>query len=193
VAPGVDGAAALQIGGLDPAYSIVDVDMSISGAYGAMSQSGAGGPSGSASGLVYSSYTAMPSSSASGGAQPSKVTKVFTDVDGTTILEISEPTDRPHGGYGGSGYGGHRKGNCKGGQWLHGVPYLQQNRKVNCGAGCWFSAELIQTERPPIRQSWIDRSFYSQSQTPWPTLNMYPTSRFGRAKSCIALINATRR
>lgn len=139
VAPGIDGAAALQIGGIDPAYSVVEADKAISGGSGGTSTnsedsgasaSGQGRPTSSGSGLVYSSYSASPTSSRSvgneGGAHASKVTKVFTEVDGTTILQITESTDGPVKD--GGGRQGHRKGKCKGGQWLHGVPYRQQNR-----------------------------------------------------------------
>ena len=117
VAPGLDGAAAIQDGFQDPSTSVVP--------------SGHPGPGPSPSpgqgGLQTGNYADTPRITGSDG----KVTEVFKVIDGTTILEVYAPTASSVVVPSGRDAVALGDTDGRGGSWLEAVPMHQQRKKVS--------------------------------------------------------------
>jgi hypothetical protein len=139
VAPGVDGAAAIQMNGNEGSYAVslpsVSATSSVVNPYssdiGKVSYSTISAPATSSThgpitsgNLIYDYYSvSAPACKAKYTGADGKITKVFTEVDGTTLLEIYDQPTQSVGGGGGNGPGG---------QWLEAVPLSHQQKKACC-------------------------------------------------------------
>jgi hypothetical protein len=115
VAPGVDGAAAIQMNGNEGSYAVSLPSVSAT--------SSVVNPYSSDIGKVSYSTISAPACKAKYTGADGKITKVFTEVDGTTLLEIYDQPTQSVGGGGGNGPGG---------QWLEAVPLSHQQKKACC-------------------------------------------------------------